>query len=414
MIHADDARANVSVSSWSRAVRAGMVAYLLSRVAVLIGAAIVAAEIKADDNKLRERLLWGLQSRPDPHFRSIAVPRSAPSMILDVLTSWDGLWYLRITRFGYPSYVPPSMTYDDSQARVAFFPAYPYLVRFVDRILPGGDTFAALALNLVLGAAFILLVGLLTRDWFGDRFSERAMILVAVFPGSFVLSFAYSEALLLTCAALCLFCLQRRWWFAAGIVGLLATASRPNGVAVAVACLVAAGLVARSTRTIRPLIAPTIAPLGFIGFQLWIDTHTGERGVWFRVQGEAWKEGASFGLTALRRTMEAFTQPLTSPTDLITAVSFALTVLLVYVAWRRHRLPAPAAAYSTVVVALMLLPSTVTARPRFLFTAFPLLVVGAIWLAHPRREGWWTYVVGFSLVGLTALTAVFGVYGAIP
>ena len=34
-----------------------------------------------------------------------------------------------------------------------------YTVRIVDRVLPGGDTLAALALNVALGAIFILLVG---------------------------------------------------------------------------------------------------------------------------------------------------------------------------------------------------------------------------------------------------------------
>jgi 4-amino-4-deoxy-L-arabinose transferase-like glycosyltransferase len=280
--------------------------------------------------------------------------------------------------------------------------------------LPGGDTFAALLVNLMLGAAFIILVGLLAREWFGVRFAGRAMVVLALFPGSFVLSFAYSEALLLTLAAACLLALQREKWLIAGLLAALATSARPNGVALIVACAVAAGFAIHQKRHWRALIAPALAPTGFLAFQLWIDSHTEESRAWFRVQGEAWKEGASFGLTALRRTTEAFTQPLTSPTDLITAVSFMSTLLVVWIAWRRHRIPAFAAAYSAVIVALMLLPSTVTARPRFLFTAFPLLIAAAVWLDHPRREKWWPYLVGSGLVGLTTLTALYGVYAAIP
>lgn len=399
---------------WRRAVRHGLLAYVLSRLAVFLGAAIVAAEMKADDNRLKERMIWGLTTRPDPHARSLSTPRSATSMILDVLTSWDGIWYMRIVRFGYPGYVPDSITYDDTQARVAFFPAFPYAVRWLDRILPGGDTFAALFLNIVLGALFILLVGILTRQWFGIDFAQRAMVLVAIFPGSFVLSFAYSEALLLVLAASCLVFLHRQNWLAAGLTAVIATASRPNGVAIAVACAVAALVAVRSTRSVRPLLAPVLAPIGFIAFQFLIDAHTGERRVWFRVQTEAWDEGASFGFTAIRRTLEAFTQPLTSPTDLITAASFVATIFLLYLAWRHHRLPLPAAAYSAVIIALMLLPATVTARPRFLFTAFPLLISCAVWLDHPRRREWWPYIVGLCFAGLTALTGVYGVYGAIP
>ncbi len=399
--------------AWRIALRHAGVAYLVSRLCVIAGAAFVGAELRADDNKLREQLIWGYLTRPDPHARSAILPRSASSMILDVLTSWDGIWYMRIIRRGYPEFVPKAITYDDPEARVAFFPAYPSLIRFVDRFLPGGDTFAALFVNLALGAIFVLLVGLLARHWFGDRVARNAMVLVALFPGSFVLSFAYSEALLLALAAGCLLALVREKWVVAGVLAALGTATRPNGVALVFACLVAAIIAFRSRRRITPFIAPAVAPIGFVAFQYWIDHHTGESRVWFRVQGEAWKEGASFGLTALRNTLEAFTKPLQSPTDLITAVSFVCTLLLVWIAWRR-RLPLIAAAYSAVIVALMLLPATVTARPRFLFTAFPLLITAAVWLDEPRRREWWPYVLATCGAGLVALTGLYGVYGAIP
>lgn len=396
------------------ALRQGLLVYLFTRVAVAVGAALVGAEMRADQNRVRERFIWGSPPRPDPHARYLEVPRSAVSMILDVLTSWDGVWYMRIVRYGYPTYVPPNITYDDTQARVAFFPAFPYLVRAVDFVLPGGDTLAALATNFVLGAVFVVLVGLLAREWFGEAASGRAMVLVALFPGSLVLSLAYSEALLLTLAAACLLLLQKERWIWAGVVAACATAARPNGIALVVACVVAGVLAARRNRSVRPLLAPLLAPWGFVGFQMWIDHHTGESRVWFRVQGEAWKEGASFGLTALRRTLEAFTQPLTSPTDLVTAVSFLTTLALVWIAWRQRRLPPAALAYCAVVLALMLLPATVTARPRFLFTAFPLLIAASVWLAAPRRATWWPYVVGIGLMGLSTLTALYGVYAAVP
>ena len=89
-------------------------------------------------------------------------------------------------------------------------------------------------------------------------------------------------------------------------------------------------------------------------------------------------------------------------------------MLVVWIAWRRVRLPAPAAAYSAVIIALMLLPATVTARPRFLFTAFPLFIAAAVWLDDDRRRHWWPYLLATCGTGLTALTALYGVYGAIP
>ena len=130
--------------------------------------------------------------------------------ITQVLTSWDGRWYLEIIRHGYPSSIPPNITYSQVEARAAFFPVYPMLARAVDVVLPGGDTFAAIFLNIVLGAVAVLLVGLLARELYGVGIASRAMVLFAVFPGSFVLSFTYSEATLIVLAAACLLFLLPR------------------------------------------------------------------------------------------------------------------------------------------------------------------------------------------------------------
>ncbi|MGB8860089.1 MAG: glycosyltransferase family 39 protein [Ilumatobacteraceae bacterium] len=398
-------------TAWRRVLRKAGLVYLFSRLCVSVGAAIVAAELRADDNLIKAN--YPGAPFADPHYVDKAIPKSAVKPMLDVLTSWDGIWYLRIIRSGYPHVVQAHVTYEVSDARAAFFPAYPMLVRLVDAVLPGGDTAAALVTNFVLGAAAIFLMGLLARELFGVQVSERAMVLMAVFPGSFVLSFAYTEALLLTLAAGCLYALLRRQWLLAGVLAAIGTATRPNGVALVAACAVASFIAIRERREWRSLIAPALAPIGFIGFMLWLDAHTGEAGVWFRVQTEAWGEGTSFGLTAIRRTLKAFSHPLTSPTNTITAVSVVTLVLLLWFL-RRHRLPAFCNAYVAVVVLLMLLPSTVTARPRFLYTAFPLLIAAAVWFERDKKSDWWPYVVGACSAGLVGLTALYGVLGAIP
>ncbi|MBK9973081.1 MAG: hypothetical protein IPP16_21150, partial [Acidimicrobiaceae bacterium] len=138
-------------AAWRGVLRKVGLVYLFSRLCVSIGAAIVAAELRADANLVTS----DFPNSPfaDPHYASKPIPGSAIRPMLNVLTSWDGIWYLRIVRFGYPHTVRPNITYGMSDARAAFFPAYPMLVRLVDRILPGGDTIAALFTNFVLGAA---------------------------------------------------------------------------------------------------------------------------------------------------------------------------------------------------------------------------------------------------------------------
>ncbi|MFM8267807.1 MAG: hypothetical protein ACKOA2_07285 [Ilumatobacteraceae bacterium] len=370
----------------------------------------MAAELRADENRRLE--LFPLAPWADPYYWNKAISRTAGGPIVDVLTSWDGLWYLRLVRLGYPTVVRPDVTYDVLDARAAFFPAYPWLVRTIDSIAPGGDVVAALGINLLLGGIFVYLCGLLARDHFGPESARHAMVFVAMFPGSFVLSFAYTEALLVVLAAGCLLALGQEKWLLAGLLAAVGTATRPNGLALVMACGIAAFVAIRRDRNWRALVALAFAPIGFVTFQWWLGRYTGEPGVWFRVQREAWGEGASYGVTALRRTWRAIIHPLSSPTNTVTAASVVTMAAMVWMG-RRLRIPGAWWAYSSTVIVLMLLPATVTARPRFLFTAFPLVIAAAVWFAENRR-GAWPWLLASCSVGLVALTTLYGVYGAIP
>src|SRR4051794_9484227 len=82
--------------SWRSMVQRAGIAYLITRVCVIAGAGIVAAQLVADQ-------------RADPNF---VRPNSAVSLLVRVFTSWDGAWYYRIVRQGYPRLVPPHVTFD--------------------------------------------------------------------------------------------------------------------------------------------------------------------------------------------------------------------------------------------------------------------------------------------------------------
>jgi len=362
---------------------------------VFAGAGIVAAQ----------RVIWARgNNEPDPG--------SGLGLIAETLNGWDGHWYLEIIRKGYPRNIPANITYFQPEARAAFFPVYPYLVRAVDVVLPGNQVAASLALNFVLGAFVILLVGMIARHLFDDKVAERTMILMSIFPGSFILSHAYSEATLLVLAALCFLFLLRKNWLLAGLMAAFGTAARPNGLALVAACAVACLIAIKNDREWKSIIAPILAPLGYIGFMVFLRFHTGESWAWFRVQREAWQEGTSFGGTALTSTFEFLLHPLSSPTDMLTTASLAALVFLAYASWKR-RVPMMFNVYSLSVLFLMVLPATVTARPRFLYTAFPLFISFAAW-TRKDNDTWWPVVVAVSSVGLVVVTALSGFGTAIP
>lgn len=381
-------------ADWRRAQRVGLIAFIASRIFVLAGGAVAATS-------------WAVQKR-----EAGLVPASGPTLLVQFLDMWDGKWYMEVARSGYPRFIPDQVTYYIPEARAAFFPLYPRLVHYLDLVVPGGPVATALLVNVVLGAMFVYLVGRLVAEIFDARVAEKAMVLLCLFPGSFVLSFAYSEATLLVLACLCFLALRRQAWVWAGVLAALAGLARPNGIALGVACTVTAFVAIKERRDFRSLIAVALSPIGFIGFMIFLRHHTGENWAWFRVQRQAWDEGASFGGTAVARTFDFIVRPLSSPTSMVTASCLVILFILIY-ALRKHPIPLEMMAYSITVIVLMLLPATVTARPRFLFTAFPLFFPLAKML-RDDDDKWWVIIVAMLSAGLVAFAGLYGVFGAVP
>jgi hypothetical protein len=146
---------------------------------------------------------------------------------LDMIGIWDGTWYHRIAVSGYPLTLP----YDPVTDKVtfsawAFYPLFPSLLKLLGAV---GVPFllAASVVNLVAGAASVLLVWRLLSARAGDCVLHRRMALLAtmlwcLYPATAGLQIAYSEALgmALLAAFLCLL-LQRRYLWCAVVVLLL-------------------------------------------------------------------------------------------------------------------------------------------------------------------------------------------------
>jgi hypothetical protein len=384
---------------WRRAVVVGIGAFAVSRLVVLFGAYTRAAQVVTDR-----------QTRGNPF------PQSTRPMIEAIFTQWDGKWYRMIAEHGYPSELPEPITYiTGNGATVAFFPVYPYLARWFDYIAPGGIVHALLGVNVVLSIAAVVIVGLLARDLYGTPIAQRSMVLFALFPGSVVLSWSYAEAALIVCAAACLLFLQREQWVLAGVAAAIGTATRPNGVAIVAACVVAAAIAIYKRHQWQSLISVVLAPIGVLAYHTYLRVHTGEWGAWNRAQREAWNEGWSWGATAIRFTWRFLENPLGTAygaTYLHTAIALALFGFGLFCSIR-VRLPWPMLAYVAVVAVLMIGPDTVSARPRFVFTAFPLVVGIAAWWPRRPREAWDALVV-VSAGSLAAAAMFYGSFAAIP
>lgn len=380
----------------------GIAVYVLSRILVLLGLGVVAVARTQEDARN-------------------GLPRlSTLHHIRETLVSWDGFWYLEIASSGYPSNIPANVTYFMLEARAAFFPGFPMVIRMADAVLPWGQPEAALIANIVLGATAVLAVGALAYRLHGERAATLSMAIFSMFPGSFALSMAYSEALMITFSSLALLLLVDERWLLAGLAGAIATMTRPNALAIGLACLAAAWV---HRQRIRAVIGAGFSAVctgaGFVVSQLVIAGTAQEAGAWFRVQREAWSEGFSFGVDTVRLIGEWIATPLGSPTRALTVGSILFIAVGLW-ALARSRLHPIVASFSIGIVSLTLLASTTTPRPRFTLTAVGLFIaISVTWintrsLSPERRRSLELAASGISGALLVTVTAIYGLLGAIP
>jgi hypothetical protein len=150
---------------------------------------------------------------------------------LDGWFSNDSGWYYAIAKSGY-YYIP------GVQSPIAFFPTYPMTVRGVGAVI-GDDQVAGSLVAVVCGAA----AAVLFAQWVWRRLPRAgavtAIAVLLLYPYAFYLYGAmYGESLFLLTAIGSFVFLERRHYWLAGLVGALATAGRPVGVAVAVGLVV--------------------------------------------------------------------------------------------------------------------------------------------------------------------------------
>lgn len=327
---------------------------------------------------------------------------------------WDALWYTRVAELGYGYEV--RLPNGDVHSNLAFFPLLPWLERLVAAVSPlsyadGGFLVSVLASLAAAGGIFAV-----AERLYGPRAGVCAVLLWAALPVGIVQSMAYSESLFTALAAWSLYAVLTGRWVAAGLLAACAGLTRPVGLAV-VAAVWAAGLAAllrerrgdpadRSPPRGRAavLLGMAVAPLGAVGYVLWVGHRTGGGPLGYLDVQAGWRNGFDGGYAFARFTAEKFTAPATVPAGLALVVGVGLLVWL-YGVCVRQRQPLALLVYAGAVTVLALCASSYFgSKPRLLLPAFPLLLPLALGLARLRTPR--------SAAVLGTLAVASAVYGA--
>ena len=144
-------------------------------------------------------------------------------MALAPLARWDAVWYLRIAESGYGG----------AEARAAFFPLYPSLVRALGALGGGSPGARLIAAYLISLAAFLAALALLHRLCaleLGRDYAGPTLLLLAVFPASLYFGAPYSESVFLLTSVAAFYAARTERWAWAGAAAGAAAATRSAGI----------------------------------------------------------------------------------------------------------------------------------------------------------------------------------------
>jgi hypothetical protein len=316
----------------------------------------------------------------------------------------DASWYIDIARLGYVGQPATPDVLDavgNSVLRGAFLPLWPMLIRGLP--VPGVPLEAsATVLVMVLGFGVVVGSWVLVAHLADREAADRAALLVSFFPGSVVFSIAYAEALMLCLVIGCLLALQQRRWLVAGLLAALATATRPNAIAIVAACAWAAAVAFRREGDKGGVIAVLLAPLGVLGYHGFLWWWTGRADAWTLTQHNGWDERVDFGARNLDRMSMLARWADPDPGTVLLGIGLLVLLVGAWAMWR-WRPPGELVLYAAGVIGLALVARTLGLRPRFLLTAVPLVWALGVWL---RGEHFRAALLA-STGGLAALSVLY-------
>jgi hypothetical protein len=335
--------------------------------------------------------------------------------VFGAFDQWDANWFLRIAQHGY-----------DTKQSASFFPLYPMLTRAVGFVLRS-DLVAGVAISLVAAGFAGVAVLRIARRFAGERVAQDSVLLLALYPISFVFTAVYSDGLFLALAAWAfVFALEGRATVAA-LLGALAVLTRPTGLALLPALvwlLWPQGWSARSLVRLSPLL---LLPAALGGYCVYLNSHFGDAFAFVHSEGSFWLRhvpttGPLGGAWAAVKSGEQGVAQLVlhlpagsgAPSGfgkpeqfaIWNVVQLALLVaacVLTWLCWKK--VSRAAALYSATTIVLFLsAPAAVVplvSEARFLLADFPLFITLAVLCAErPRLRS--IVTASFAATGLLA------------
>jgi len=328
---------------------------------------------------------------PDPaliHTNALTEHLPAPHglhyALLGIWERFDTLWFLHIAEHGY-----------DRPMAVIYYPLYPAAIRLVGGLIPAMA--AALLVSTV--ATFFFFWGLLRLA--GGELSEvgrlRMLLLVSVWPTSFVLFSGYAESLTLALVVWAIVFARgsgresgrKVRWEAAAACGLLAGSARPSGVLV----FIPLAMMALRSRQVRSLVV-ALTPLGLLSYWGWL-RWSGRISV-----VEAYRLYQGMAMVPPWRGLWEALRLIVTEHDPLLAIKLGLVIVVAAISLRRQvqtnlRIEDRAFALAVILQMLMYTGRPLLGAVRYVLMLYPVFLV---WGAYAER--WNGKQLGFYVTAL--------------
>lgn len=143
---------------------------------------------------------------------------------------WDSPHYIGIAQDGYSGY---SEVMDWSSKaehlRLVFFPMYPWLMKVVHLSINNWEVCGLIVSNLAFCLGSFFFYAVLSEE-FGQKIAEKSYWLLVLYPFSFFFGCIMTESLFFCLIAAGFFYIHRHKWLIVGLIGIMATLCRVQGI----------------------------------------------------------------------------------------------------------------------------------------------------------------------------------------
>ena len=202
----------------------------------------------------------------------------------------DAAHYLGIAHDGYQR-VPFDVT-DRRSQEFAFFPLHPMLLWVLKQVTKDPILWGAALSNLFFFLALVLLYKLTLEFGYDESVARRTLFYLAAFPVSYFFSAPFTESLFVLLTVGSFYAAKREHWWAAGVIGLFASATRLTGVLLLPSLLVLSWQMYRSL-PVRKILGLLLIPFGLFAYMFYTWWLSGDA-LAFKHASEAWGRKPTF------------------------------------------------------------------------------------------------------------------------